>query len=176
MTLSPRKECHIFQHPSSAPLTTPGFLWGSSCLTLPWHFLPASAFHISLSSRDFPVGTSENPECPAQSREERRTGELIDPIMARLQAAVSVIPQPFLHPLEKGSPCWFINLGTKCLSQAWWVNRPSLPSSLAQLHMASRASQRLLSTFPISQTLGRHTVAKVTLSVTPSLWPCFSRP
>lgn len=40
----------------------------------------------------------------------------------------------------------------------------NLLSSLVQLHMASRATQRLLSVFPISQTLQRQMTK-------PKLWP-----
>lgn len=45
-------------------------LAGSCCLTSPWHFLPYSLFHISLSSQDFPVRTSESPFCPGLRTEQ----------------------------------------------------------------------------------------------------------
>lgn len=79
----------------------------------------------------------------ARSRDERKTVEFIDPIMAKhTNTSDSGFCNSSAIPPSsgKGSPCWFINLGTKCLSQTWWVNRPASPVALysyiwqAELH------------------------------------------
>lgn len=102
--LSTCKECHIFQHTGSAPLTTIGFLRGNHCLTPLRHLLPVSAFHISLSSQISQWGFLKVliAQDSARSRDERMMVEFIDPITDKhTHQTVSVIPQPFSHPLER---------------------------------------------------------------------------
>lgn len=71
----------------------------------------------------------------------------------------------------KGSPCWFINLGNQMPLADLVSKHANLRSGLVQLHMASRASQRLLSTFPISQTLQRQMTKSKLWPRLPYQWP-----
>lgn len=122
------KECHIFQYTRSASLTTTGFLRGKHCFTPLWHLLPVSAFHISLSSQDFSVGTSESPYCPGLSMEQgwEDDGGVHWSHHRQTYTSDSFCNSSTIPPSSgKESPCWFTNLGTKCLSQTWWVNRPT---------------------------------------------------